>query len=539
MIPERRARPAQVPGRGMERTRRPRPGGPPRGLVALCIGVAAVVATPVVITVVQAFQGGWPAVETAVRSSSSLTLLLRTALVAVVATPICGAFGVATAWCVERTDLPGRRVWTLLLVAPLMVPLFVTSYAYAALGSSLTGFWGATAIIAFSYYPIVFLLVAASLRVMDPALEESARSLGLGAWATFRRVVLPQLRPALYGGLLLVVLDALVEFDAFVAFRYQTFTVNIYSQYQVSFSASGAAALSLLSIVLCLVVLFGEARLRGGANYTRIGAGARRSPCRVELGQAKFAAFLGFGGLTAVSLGIPLGMLVDWFTQSSSAGLSTASANLRYLGPATLTSVVLGVASAIVAILLALPVALLAVRYRGRMVGVLERSVYLAFALPDLVAAVALAYAASRLVHPLDGSVVLLVLAEALLFVPFAVVALRSTFGLIEPVLEDSARALGLGPLRALWRVTLPLARPGLAAAGVLVFAFVLGDLSTAQVLLPASWYTLGTQFWANARSVAYAAAAPYGAVLVVLSFVATYVLMGRFGRVRNADGGA
>ncbi len=229
-------------------------------------------------------------------------------------------------------------------------------------------------------------------------------------------------------------------------------------------------------------------------------------------------------------------MLVYWFTQSSSAALSGAAANVRYLWPATLTSVLLGVGSAVVAIVLALPIAVLAVRYRGRLTTVLERSVYLSFALPDLVAAVAIAYAASHLVHALYGSVALLVLAEAMLFVPFAVVALRSTLGLLEPALEDTARSLGLGPLRTLWRVTVPLARPGFAAAGVLVFAFALGDLSTAQVLLPPSMYTLGTQFWANSRTVAYAAAAPYAAMLLLLALVATYVLMSRFGKVRTLE---
>ena len=165
--------------------------------------------------------------------------------------------------------------------------------------------------------------------------------------------------------------------------------------------------------------------------------------------------------------------------------------------------------------MLALPIALLAVRYRGPTVTTLERATYLSFALPDLVAAIALAYAASHHARFLYGSFALLVFAEAILFVPFALVALRATLGQIEPALEDSARSLGLGPLRALWRVTMPLARPGFVAAAVLVFAFVLGDLSTAQVLLPLDSYTLGTEFQANSSSVAFAAAAPFAAVLI------------------------
>ena len=505
----------------------------PRGLLLASAFIAVLVLVPVVVTIVQAFQGGWSAAATSIRASSSLVLLLHTALVALVATPICGVIGVGTAWLIERTQLPLRRLWALLVVAPLVVPLFVTSYAYASLGESLTGYWGSVAIIAFTYYPIVYLLVAASLRVVDPALEETARSLGLGPWRTFARAVLPQIRPALYGGLLLVFLDALVEFDAFVAFKYQTFVFDIYYQYQVSFSASGAAALSFFSIVLCLFVLFVEWRLRGDANYTRIAHGVRRTTTRYDLGKAAPLAVLALIALATVSLGIPVGELIYWFTQGSQAALSSAAAGSQYLWPATVTSVALGLSAAVVGVVLALPIAVLAVRYRGRSVTLAERSIYLSFALPDLVAAIALAYVANRYIHFLYGSMALLVLAEAMLFIPFAVVALRSTIGLIEPTLEDTARSLGLGPLRTLWRVTVPLARPGLAAAAVLVFAFVLGDLSTAQVLLPPSYYTLGTQFWADGRTVAFAAAAPYGAVLIGLSLISTYVLMSRFGKVR------
>jgi iron(III) transport system permease protein len=505
----------------------------PRGLVLVSLAVAAVAGLPVVITVIQAFEGGASAAKAAINDSATPTLLLHTVELAALATPACGALGLATAWLVERTSVPGRRMWPLLLVAPLAVPLFVTSYAWATLSSSLTGFWGAAGIVTFSYYPIVFLLVAASLRVMDPALEETAQSLGLGAWRTFVRVVVPQLRPALLGGMLLVLLDTLVEFDAFVALKFQTLSVNIYAQYQLGLSAAGAAALSLLSTLVCVVVLFGEHRLRGDANYTRISQAARRGVARYRLGRTTPLALAGLTLLVAVSLGIPLALLVHWFAQGDrTAG---APAGVGSLWSATLTTVLLGVASGLVAVVLGLPVAILAVRRSGRLVTTIERSVYLSFALPDLVAAIALAYGATHIAHFLYGTVVLLVLAEAMLFVPFAVVALRGTIGLIEPALEESGRALGLGPLRTLWRITVPLARPGLAAAGVLVFAFVLGDLSTAQVLLPPGLNTLGTQFWVDSGTVAFAAAAPFAAVLIVLALLATYVLMSRFGRVRDA----
>ena len=508
--------------------------GAPRGLLAACLLAALLVAAPIVVTAVQAVQGGFSAVRTALGAHSTLTLVLHSLEVAAAATPVCAAIGVGAAWFVERTRLPGRRLWAVLLVAPLTIPPFVTSYAWADLSTSLQGFVGAAGIIAFTYYPIVFLLVAVALRGLDPALEETGRSLGLGGWQTFFRVVLPQLRPALLGAMLLVVLDALIEFDAFVGLKFQTFSFDVYAQYQLGFSASGAAALSFASIGICLVLLFGEASLRGHANYTRVSQGARRIATRYELGRATLPVLVALAAVVAVSDGIPLGMLVHWSSQSSHAALTSAGGNLKYLFPATVTSVEVGVAAAVVALALALPVSVAAVRHRGPLVTILERATYLSFALPDLVAAIALAYAASHYLRFLYGTFVLLVFAEGVLFLPFAVVALRATFGQLERSLEESARSLGSGPLTSFWRVTMPLARPGLVAALVLVFAFTLGDLATAQVLLPVDLYTLGTEFNTNSSTVAFAAAAPFAGVLIVLALSAAYLLMSRYGRVRT-----
>jgi len=487
-----------------------------------------------VITIVQAVQGGVSVAGSSIGSSSTLTLILHSLEVAAAAAPICGVIGVGAAWFVERTTLPGRRIWAILFVAPLTIPPFVTSYAWAGLGSAFQGFIGAAGIIAFSYFPIVYLLVAVALRGLDPALEDTSTSLGLGGWRTFLRVVLPQLKPAIYGGMLLIVLDALVEFDAFVGLKFQTFSFDVYAQYQLGFSASGAAALSLASIAICIALLIGEEGLRGHVNYTRVSQGARRVASRYALGRAKVPVMLVLAAILAVGVGIPVGMLVRWFLESSNAALSSASGNLKYLWPATVTSMEIGVAAAIVALVCAVPVAVIATRYRGPLVTAIERSTYLSFALPDLVGAIALAYAASHWIHFLYGTFTLMILAEAALFVPFAVVAMRASLGQIEPSLEESARSLGSSAFASFWRVTMPLARPGLVAAFVLVFVFTLGDLSTAQVLLPVNLYTLGTEFNANSSTVAFAAAAPFAGVLIALALVSAYVVMSRFGAVRT-----
>ncbi len=140
-----------------------RPARGPRGLLAACLLAALLVVIPVLVTIVQAIQGGVGALRTALGASSTATLVLHSLEVAAAATPVCAVIGVGAAWFVERTRLPGRRLWAVLLVAPLTIPPFVTSYAWAGLGSSFQGFVGAAGIIGFTYYPIVFLLVAVAL----------------------------------------------------------------------------------------------------------------------------------------------------------------------------------------------------------------------------------------------------------------------------------------------------------------------------------------------------------------------------------------
>ena len=139
------------------------------------------------------------------------TLLLNTLMLVVATTLTCAVIGTATAWCVERTQVPGRRLWAGLAAVPLAIPAFVTSFAWISLSPLFQDFAGALLVVTCAYYPLVYLPVAAALRGLDPALEETARSLGFGPWRCFRLVVLPQLRPALLGGMLLVALNTLTS----------------------------------------------------------------------------------------------------------------------------------------------------------------------------------------------------------------------------------------------------------------------------------------------------------------------------------------
>ncbi|WP_204117480.1 iron ABC transporter permease [Paraburkholderia sp. C35] len=519
---------AQAPARAGRRA--------PRGLLAGAAVSALLVLLPLAFTFYRATTVGFSDAAELVFRPLVGELLGNTLLITISATLASAVLGTAAAWFVERSDLPGRKWWSIISAAPLAMPAFVSSYAWVSISLDLQDFAGALLVITSSYFPLVYLPVAAALRGMDPALEESARALGCGRWATFARVVLPQLRPALLGGMLLVALGVLSEFGAFQMLRFRTFTTEIYAEYRTSFDNSGASLLACLLIALCLVCLALEFRVRGGSRYERVDRGARRAALRYELGGWRWPVLAGFAALGIVTLGVPLGMIGYWLTQEGAAAVTPAEVSPELLFNATLSSVGFGLAAAIVTTALVLPLAFLLARYPARLATVFERTVFLAQGVPGLVVALAIVSLAVHALQPLYQGTALLIVAYAILFMPLALVSVRAALMQSQPRLEDTARALGLNALQTFVRVLLPLAAPGLGAAATMVFISVVTELNATLLLSPIDTHTLATQVWSDTSTLAFAAAAPYAALMTVISLGGSGVLFVLLGRAALRD---
>jgi iron(III) transport system permease protein len=415
-------------------------------------------------------------------------------------------------------------------VVPLAVPPFISSFAWVSISPSLQGFGGALLVVTTSYFPLVYLPVAASLRGMDPAIEETARSLGRGGWGCFVSVVLPQLRPALLGGMLLMALHMLGEFGAFTLLRFRTFTTELYSQYRTGFVGPDAALLAVVLLALCLVCLCAEIKVRGAQRQARFGRGVRRPPALYALGNLTIPVFVAMGVLVIATIGVPLGMIVYWLTRHGAAAITPEAASWPHLLAASLASIRLGVAGAALTVLLSLPLAFLAARYRSLAITLLERAAYLTQGVPSIVVALALITLTLQVARPLYQSSVLLIGAYTVLFLPLALVSVRAALLQAERSLEDAARALGLGWAALAWRVLLPLAGSGIAAAAALVFVSVSTELTATLLLAPIGTRTLATEVWADTSTLAFAAAAPYAALMTLVSLVSTLLLARRFG---------
>ena len=490
-------------------------------LAAAAVLVSVVVLLPLVFLVVQAVQVGWSQLHQLLFRHLTAMLVWHTVALVFVVMLLCVAVGTLAAWFVERTDLPGRRLFAILVVIPLGIPDFVVSFGWRGVFPSIGGFWAAVLVMTLAVYPLVFLPVAASLRAADPAQEEVARSLGLGRLQTFWTVTVGQARTAIFGGAVLVGLVVLAEFGAFEILGYQTLTTEIYSEFQVGFNEPAACALSLILVLLGGLLLASEDTVRGRGRTARVGAGAARPIRPVALGRARLPALAGAALLVVLALGVPVGAIVYLIVQGGNSTLPPASLLI-----ATVNTFGYAAAAGVVATLAALPIALLSVRFPRRPVIALQRTNMLVLAVPGLVVALSFTYVTE---HFLQGRFYqtspLLVLAYAIMFFPLALVSVRAAVARSPVGLEEVGRSLGVRRRSVLWRVTLPLIAPGLGAAFALVFLETATELTATLVLHPTNVETLATQFWAYQENLSYGQAAPYAGVMVLIAAVPGFVL--------------
>jgi iron(III) transport system permease protein len=496
-------------------------------LISASTIVALVLLAPLVFLLIEAHGAGVASVAHLIWRPLTATLLWNTVRLTVVVTFLCAIIGTLCAWFVERTDLPARRMWAVLVVIPFAIPDFVVSFGWASLFTWVHGFYGAVLVMTLAVYPLVYLPVAASLRSADPGLEEVARSLGLSKLATFFRVTLAHSRAAIFGGCVLVSLVILAEYGVFEILGYQTFTTEIFTEFR-TFNIPTACALSIALIVLSAVILSGDWFLRPKGRVARTGPMAQQTGRRHRLGHLRWPVLAGFVTLVGLALGVPIGSSIYWMVRGTSfplAGNSLLNAGLY-------TALYSGCAAAL-STLGALPVAMLAVRYDRLRARLLERSTYLVLAMPGLVIALALSYFTERYLDSFGyQSAPLLILAYAILFFPLALVGVRASVAYAPIEFEEAARSLGLNRVSTLFRVTLKMIGPGIAASFCLVFLAAVTELTATLLLVPNGIQTLSTQFWAYEGNLSYGQAAPFALAIIVIACVPSYIVSRYFDRL-------
>ena len=481
---------------------------PPWSSLGVAGLVAALALLPLAYLAFRAVGGGSDALEVLLRPR---TLELMVSTLALGLAVLVGAvtLGLPLAWLTVQTDLPARRAWSVLAIAPLAVPSYLLAFAFvgafaprgwlAGLGvPSVYGFWGAVVVLSLATMPYVVIATRAALMRLDPATEEAARSLGRGPWSAARTAVLPVLLPAVGAGALLASLYAISDFGAVSILRYDTLATAIYSQYRFSFDRSIAASLALLLLALALLLVWTEGRIRRRMALATP-HGRRRLPAPVRLGPWRIPAMLFCLAIASLALGIPVITISLWLLDGLRAG-SAVDVGLDALAD----SVVLAGGAAILALLLALPLARLIAHFPGRASTFTDRLLYTVYAIPGVSLALAIVFFTLNVVPLMYQTLFALMLAISLRYLVQAVGALRGPMLQVSPRTMEAARSLGEGSLGVLTTVTIPLLRPGIVAGAMLVLLSGLKELPLTLLLAPPGTSTLATELWAWRHGAAY-----------------------------------
>lgn len=470
--------------------------------------------------------------------AKTIQILLNSVLLALTVTVFSVCIAVPLAFLTVRTDIPWKNFWSIVTALPLVIPSYVGSFiiisAIGPKGSILQNFleplgverlpsiygWpGAVLALTLFTYPYILLTVRSSLQNLDPALEEASRNLGYSRKETFMKVTLPHLKPSIAAGGLLVALYTLSDFGTPSLMRFNSFTRAIYVQYQSSFDRTLAAVLALLLVVIALTILTLEFKARGKASYYT--AATKRPPDIIELGKWRGPALLFTTTVSGIALIIPMGVIFYWLLKGS-----FDTGFIRDLLELTINSVYVSGLAAVSTIIVALPVVVYAVRYPGSLSNLLERGTYLGAGLPGVVVALSLVFFGANFAHGLYQTMVMLIFAYVVLFLPKAVGTIRTSLLQVNPGLEEAARSLGSSSFETLQKVTLPLIRPGLMTGAALVFLTTMKELPATLILSPIGFQTLATRIWAATDDAFFAEAAAMAVLLVLASGISMAIIL-------------
>ncbi len=461
----------------------------------------------------------------------TLELVADTALLAGLVTLLAGVIGVSLAWLVARAKVRFARIWLLLLAAPIVIPSYVSAFALIALFSprglvseavipllglerlpQVVGLPGAVFALTTICYPYVLLPTVAALHRSNYQLEEAARVLGHSQWLTVRRILFPLVAPSAAAGALIVALYSIGDFGAVSLLDYDSVASAIYARYEYSLDRSAAAWFSLLLASGALALVLLELWVRNRRPLGWDATVTLQRPPAVDLGAWRALAYVFMAAVALASLVMPVSMLVYWSFEGFRGGIDALEL-ARQAGGTVAVALAAGIACA----LLAAPVAWLRLRRPGFLIRAVGSIAAVNYAIPGIALGLSMVLLASRAPW-IYQSFALLVVAYCLHSLPLALGAVRSSLAQVGEQLEDAARVLGRSLPAAIWRITLPLVRPGLLAGAGLVFLTTAKELPITLLLRPTGFDTLAIQVWSSAEAGYLGSAGLAGLLLVILA---------------------
>lgn len=488
----------------------------------------AFVAIPIYYLISRALFGGATNLEVLVFRGKTLEIAATTIGLALIVATFASLLGVSIAWTLHNVAIPQLNLMKALTIVPIAIPSYVFTYCWLSLEFLGRGFLPAAIVLILGTTPYVIIAGLAGLRRIDSAQGDVARTLGLSNFQSFRKITWPQIRNAVAAGSLLSALCVLSDFGTVSLMGVDTFTRAIQNTYQSTFDRSAAATLAIALVLISTVLIVIEHRSRINFKLTRSSAALVRNP-ELQIGlKSKIGGSLLVYGYVLVALVLPLSVLVDRFFTNAEL------LDLGKLWIASLSTIVVSTLGAGLALLLAIPIALLAIR--GSFLGRLsDRSVLVVHALPGIVMGLALVSLGSD--FPLIyQTTLLLALAYSLLFMAKSVGAIRAALDRVPRNLLEISATLGQSRTATFRRILLPLAAPGVLSGLLLVLLAAMKELPATLMLRPTGFETLATEMWSYTSISRFSEAAPYALLLVLIAAVPAF-LINRPDRDENESG--
>jgi iron(III) transport system permease protein len=503
----------------------------PLWIILPCILAALFVILPLLYLGIRAAQAE-PETWRWIIRLQTLHIIFRSIILALSVSLLSTLISLPLAFITTKTNIPFKKVFVVASMIPIVIPSYVGAYIFISISSpnglthqfisrffelelisNLSGFTSSLLVLSFLNYPYIYITLRNAFRNMDSSAEETGYLMGFKSPEIFYRIILPQLKPAIISGGLLVSLYTLSDFGAVSLLKYKTFTWAIYNQFEMNGNTNTAAILSLVLYVIATGLLYFESFIRGNKKYHLSSSGAERPSSQFNLGKYKIPCILFCIIVFSISLALPTIVLAYWLLRGLAEGLNLYS-NLQLVR----NSIILSSASSILVIITAIPLSYLVTRHKGLISNTIEKLCYIGFALPSVSVALALVFIGAKIGQPMYQSLFILIIGCSIIALPAALGPIRSSLLQINPRLEESATTLGKGKFKAAYHTTFRLLKPGTGMAAGLIFLLTMKELPMVLMLSPLNFSTLTTQIWSYTSEAFFAQAAFPALLLIVIS---------------------
>jgi iron(III) transport system permease protein len=445
-------------------------------------------------------------------------ILLNTLTVSFAATAMALVIGFLMAWILARTNVPGRRAFEQLMAVPYYLTPLLGALAWSMLGAPESGFinqvwralggsehiidintpYGIAWVMALFEGSVAFVMIAAVMKSMDPALEEASQVMGASRLRTMLRVTLPLVIPGVLGAAIFVFAEMLGSFAVALVLglpnRYYVITTAIYQlvqQYPPRIQVAAAMGVALFAVMFTMLFIY--RRIVSAGSYVTITGKAFR-PRVADVGRLRYVLFGVCVLYLLAAVALPIATLLyasvqkiavafpaaDNFTLNNFRAAMSMNAVRSALG----NSLLLGFATANIGVVLMGLLAWLIYRSRLPGSGLIEYIVMFPQAVPRLVFAFGMMWAWLVFPIPIYGTLWLLLIAYLTVFLPLGVRTIAGVMLQIDKSLEECAQMCGASWTFRTRTVTIPLLWPGLIAAWVLLFIASVRELGASILLM-------------------------------------------------------